>query len=143
MSFRDISNPAHSVGKTGKGCKALGVSCCRTTAAIGTLEVPAQVLGLKDSAVIQSWVRWEGWRFSRELGGCHHVQRQPSHPAACACLESLLSSFNPSVSLSRGSRYLYLLFCEDDVLSLEDWVFNTEAHPLPINHTDFKAAVQP
>lgn len=61
----------------------------------------------------------------------------------CACLESLLSSFNPSVSLSRGSRYLYLLFCEDDVLSLEDWVFNTEAHPLPINHTDFKAAVQP
>ena len=32
-----------------------------------------------------------------------------------------------------GCRYLYLLFSEDDVLSLEDWVFNTEAHPLPVN----------
>uniref|UniRef100_A0A671DT57 alpha-1,2-Mannosidase n=1 Tax=Rhinolophus ferrumequinum TaxID=59479 RepID=A0A671DT57_RHIFE len=25
---------------------------------------------------------------------------------------------------------------EDDTLSLEDWVFNTEAHPLPVNHSD-------
>lgn len=33
-------------------------------------------------------------------------------------------------------RYLYLLFSEDDALSLEDWVFNTEAHPLPVNHSD-------
>lgn len=33
-------------------------------------------------------------------------------------------------------RYLYLLFSEDDVLSLEDWVFNTEAHPLPVNRSD-------
>lgn len=29
-------------------------------------------------------------------------------------------------------RYLYLLFSDDDLLPLEDWVFNTEAHPLPI-----------
>lgn len=35
-----------------------------------------------------------------------------------------------------GHRYLYLLFSEDDTLSLEDWVFNTEAHPLPVNHSD-------
>ncbi|NXR61058.1 MA1C1 mannosidase, partial [Rhadina sibilatrix] len=44
-----------------------------------------------------------------------------------------------SFFLAETLKYLYLLFCEDDVLSLEDWVFNTEAHPLPINHTDFKA----
>ncbi|RLV88918.1 hypothetical protein DV515_00015176, partial [Chloebia gouldiae] len=48
-----------------------------------------------------------------------------------------------SFFLAETLKYLYLLFCEDDVLSLEDWVFNTEAHPLPINHTDFKAAGQP
>lgn len=29
-------------------------------------------------------------------------------------------------------RYLYLLFSDDDLLPLEDWVFNTEAHPLPV-----------
>ncbi|KAM8796109.1 mannosyl-oligosaccharide 1,2-alpha-mannosidase IC [Eudromia elegans] len=44
-----------------------------------------------------------------------------------------------SFFLAETLKYLYLLFCEDDVLSLDDWVFNTEAHPLPINHTNFKA----
>uniref|UniRef100_A0A8D2Q9T4 alpha-1,2-Mannosidase n=1 Tax=Zonotrichia albicollis TaxID=44394 RepID=A0A8D2Q9T4_ZONAL len=48
-----------------------------------------------------------------------------------------------SFFLAETLKYLYLLFCEDDVLSLEDWVFNTEAHPLPINHTDLRAAGQP
>lgn len=29
-------------------------------------------------------------------------------------------------------KYLYLIFSDDDVLHLNEWVFNTEAHPLPI-----------
>lgn len=29
-------------------------------------------------------------------------------------------------------QYLYLLFSDDNLLSLDEWVFNTEAHPLPI-----------
>ncbi|KAM8976015.1 mannosyl-oligosaccharide 1,2-alpha-mannosidase IC [Pelodytes ibericus] len=39
-----------------------------------------------------------------------------------------------SFFMSETLKYLYLLFSEDDLLSLEDWVFNTEAHPLPITH---------
>ena len=31
-------------------------------------------------------------------------------------------------------RYLYLLFSGDDLLPLDHWVFNTEAHPLPVLH---------
>jgi Glycosyl hydrolase family 47 len=27
---------------------------------------------------------------------------------------------------------LYLLFSDDDLISLDQWVMNTEAHPLPI-----------
>lgn len=38
-----------------------------------------------------------------------------------------MKGFSPSVC-----RYLYLLFSDDDLLPLDDWVFNTEAHPLPI-----------
>lgn len=41
-----------------------------------------------------------------------------------------------SFFLAETLKYLYLLFSEDDVLSLEDWVFNTEAHPLPVNRSD-------
>ena len=26
-------------------------------------------------------------------------------------------------------KYLYLIFCEDSVMHLDEWVFNTEAHP--------------
>ena len=29
-------------------------------------------------------------------------------------------------------KYLYLLFIDDDMVPLDKWVFNTEAHPLPI-----------
>ncbi|XP_061918293.1 mannosyl-oligosaccharide 1,2-alpha-mannosidase IA [Entelurus aequoreus] len=37
-----------------------------------------------------------------------------------------------SFFLAETLKYLYLLFSEDDLLPLEDWVFNTEAHPLPV-----------
>lgn len=29
-------------------------------------------------------------------------------------------------------KYLFLIFSDDDVIDLKKWVFNTEAHPLPI-----------
>ncbi|KAK6052139.1 glycosyl hydrolase family 47 [Cooperia oncophora] len=29
-------------------------------------------------------------------------------------------------------KYLYLIFADDDILPLNQWVFNTEAHPFPI-----------
>uniref|UniRef100_A0A8K9V1N7 alpha-1,2-Mannosidase n=1 Tax=Oncorhynchus mykiss TaxID=8022 RepID=A0A8K9V1N7_ONCMY len=41
-----------------------------------------------------------------------------------------------SFFLSETLKYLYLLFSDDDLLPLEDWVFNTEAHPLPVVHTE-------
>ena len=37
-----------------------------------------------------------------------------------------------SFFLAETLKYLYLLFCEDDVISLDERVFNTEAHPMMI-----------
>ncbi|KAM4693558.1 mannosyl-oligosaccharide 1,2-alpha-mannosidase IA [Discoglossus pictus] len=37
-----------------------------------------------------------------------------------------------SFFLAETLKYLYLLFSDDDLLPLEHWIFNTEAHPLPI-----------
>lgn len=34
--------------------------------------------------------------------------------------------------LSETLKYFFLLFSDDDVLPLDQWVFNTEAHPLPV-----------
>uniref|UniRef100_A0A673ZQC1 alpha-1,2-Mannosidase n=1 Tax=Salmo trutta TaxID=8032 RepID=A0A673ZQC1_SALTR len=39
-----------------------------------------------------------------------------------------------SFYLAETLKYLYLLFSDDDHLPLEHWVFNTEAHPLPLCH---------
>lgn len=37
-----------------------------------------------------------------------------------------------SFFLAETLKYLYLLFSDDNLISLDLWVFNTEAHPLPI-----------
>ncbi|XP_055605887.1 mannosyl-oligosaccharide alpha-1,2-mannosidase IA isoform X2 [Uranotaenia lowii] len=37
-----------------------------------------------------------------------------------------------SFFLAETLKYLYLLFSDDTLLPLDDWVFNTEAHPLPV-----------
>ncbi|XP_068602066.1 mannosyl-oligosaccharide 1,2-alpha-mannosidase IB [Brachionichthys hirsutus] len=39
-----------------------------------------------------------------------------------------------SFFLAETLKYLYLLFSSDDLMSFESWVFNTEAHPLPVLH---------
>ncbi|XP_030642097.1 mannosyl-oligosaccharide 1,2-alpha-mannosidase IB [Chanos chanos] len=39
-----------------------------------------------------------------------------------------------SFFLAETLKYLYLLFSSDELLPLESWVFNTEAHPLPVLH---------
>lgn len=37
--------------------------------------------------------------------------------------------------LGETLKYLYLLFGDDSVIPLDKFVFNTEAHPLPIRNT--------
>lgn len=34
--------------------------------------------------------------------------------------------------LAETLKYLYLIFSSDDLISLNEWVFNTEAHPFPV-----------
>lgn len=41
-----------------------------------------------------------------------------------------------SFFLAETLKYLYLLFSPDDVMPLDKWVFNTEAHPLPVRVKD-------
>ncbi|KAH9967535.1 glycoside hydrolase [Russula dissimulans] len=40
----------------------------------------------------------------------------------------------PSWFLAETLKYLFLLFTDDDLVPLDQWVFNTEAHPLPVWH---------
>ncbi|CAH1798860.1 unnamed protein product, partial [Owenia fusiformis] len=40
-----------------------------------------------------------------------------------------------SFFLAETLKYLYLLFSDDSLIPLDKWVFNTEAHPLPVKNT--------
>ena len=40
----------------------------------------------------------------------------------------------PSFFMAEVLKYLYLLFSDDDVLPLDKWVLNTEAHPFRVEH---------
>lgn len=42
--------------------------------------------------------------------------------------DDVMQTFFPAETL----KYLYLLFSTNDLISLDQWVFNTECHPLPI-----------
>lgn len=37
-----------------------------------------------------------------------------------------------SFFLAETLKYLLLLFSDDSVIPLDSWVFNTEAHPMPV-----------
>ncbi|XP_078068862.1 mannosyl-oligosaccharide 1,2-alpha-mannosidase IA [Mustelus asterias] len=41
-----------------------------------------------------------------------------------------------SFFLAETLKYLYLMFSDDDLLPLDHWIFNSEAHPLPIIRKD-------
>lgn len=46
-----------------------------------------------------------------------------------------------SFFLGETLKYLYLLFADDELLPLDRYVLNTEAHPLPVRGTDRKSVV--
>ena len=46
-----------------------------------------------------------------------------------------------SFFLAETLKYLYLLFSDDELIPLDQWVFNTEAHPLPIIRGGLKNAI--
>ncbi|KAK7095856.1 hypothetical protein V1264_005217 [Littorina saxatilis] len=44
-----------------------------------------------------------------------------------------LADNQPSYFLAETLKYLFLIFSDDSLLPLDAWVFNTEAHPLPVH----------
>ncbi|KAF5332791.1 hypothetical protein D9611_005172 [Ephemerocybe angulata] len=77
--------------------------------------------------------REHGWRIFQSIekhakvptGGYATVLNVDENPAQ---LEDKMETF----FLSETLKYLYLLFSDSDVLPFDKYVFNTEAHPLPI-----------
>lgn len=59
--------------------------------------------------------------------GLHNVNDHRSD------ISALHDDLQRSFFLAETLKYLYLIFSDDDLISLDEFVFNTEAHPLIIN----------
>ncbi|XP_015115798.1 mannosyl-oligosaccharide 1,2-alpha-mannosidase IA isoform X1 [Diachasma alloeum] len=55
-------------------------------------------------------------------------------------LDSPKDDVQQSYFFAETLKYLYLLFSDDNLISLDDWVFNSEAHVLPIKGKPFYRA---
>ena len=77
-----------------------------------------------------SW-RERGWKI---FGALQQQCRTASGYAALTDVRRRRSHEDsmPSFWMAETLKYLYLLFSEDDVLPLDQWVFNTEAHPFRV-----------
>jgi len=58
-------------------------------------------------------------------------------------LDAQKDDVQQSFFLAETLKYLYLLFSDDDLIPLDLWVFNTEAHPLPIKGVNPAYNAQP
>ncbi|KAG9312816.1 glycoside hydrolase family 47 protein [Chiua virens] len=79
-------------------------------------------------------VKWRhrGWSVFQAI---ERVAKTPSGYASVERVNTqypLLQDSMPSYFLAETLKYLYLLFLDEDIIPLEKWVFNTEAHPLPV-----------
>ncbi|KAG6869223.1 hypothetical protein C0993_009086 [Termitomyces sp. T159_Od127] len=78
--------------------------------------------------------KWKekGWRIFTAI---EEHAKTPSGYASLRAVDALparLYDDMPSYFLAETLKYLYLLFIDEDPIPLEEWVFNTEAHPFPI-----------
>ncbi|KAL4066002.1 glycoside hydrolase family 47 protein [Scleroderma yunnanense] len=97
---------------------------------------------LRPEAIESFYILWrvtgdEKWRH-RGWHVFQAIEREAKTPSGYACVDRVhtrraiqLDSM-PSYFFAETLKYLYLLFLDEDILPLDKWVFNTEAHPLPV-----------
>ncbi|KAG6821472.1 hypothetical protein H0H93_010196 [Arthromyces matolae] len=79
-------------------------------------------------------IKWRerGWRIFAAIETHAKTSSGYASVRTVDLLPARLKDDQPSYFLAETLKYLYLLFIDEDPISLDKWVFNTEAHPLPI-----------
>lgn len=76
----------------------------------------------------ETYREW-GWNIFQSIRRCCRVEGGYTGLRTVSDAQSLLDE-QPSFWLAETLKYLYLLFSSDDLLPLDEFVLNTEAHPL-------------
>ncbi|KAI9062582.1 glycoside hydrolase family 47 protein [Trametes sanguinea] len=97
---------------------------------------------LRPETVESFYILWrttgdEAWR-ERGWAVFQAIEREAKTASGYASLVSVekspptLKDEMPSFFTAETLKYLYLLFSDEELIPLDRWVFNTEAHPLPV-----------
>ncbi|KAL5531444.1 hypothetical protein ACEPAG_4321 [Sanghuangporus baumii] len=97
---------------------------------------------LRPETIESFFIMWrttgdEIWR-ERGWAAFSAIERRLRTPSGYATIrsvfndKSLLQDSMPSFFLAETLKYLYLLFSDEALLPLDQYVFNTEAHPFPV-----------
>ncbi|CAL1715499.1 unnamed protein product [Somion occarium] len=97
---------------------------------------------LRPEAVESFYLMWrttgdEKWR-ERGWAVFEAIQKETKTPIGYASVSTVEQSPSPQLDempsffMAETLKYLYLLFNDEEIIPLDRWVFNTEAHPLPI-----------
>ncbi|CDO68395.1 Glycoside Hydrolase Family 47 protein [Trametes cinnabarina] len=97
---------------------------------------------LRPETVESFYIMWrttgdEAWR-ERGWAVFQAIEKEAKTFSGYASLTSVekspatLKDEMPSFFTAETLKYLYLLFSEEELIPLDRWVFNTEAHPLPV-----------
>ena len=83
----------------------------------------------------QAWVIFQTMRkqYRTSSGGWQGVKDTTQTPIEG---DDKMQSF----FLAETLKYLYLIYCDESVLHLDEWVFNTEAHPMKITKKKHEVA---
>ncbi|EIW86899.1 glycoside hydrolase family 47 protein [Coniophora puteana RWD-64-598 SS2] len=79
----------------------------------------------------ESW-REKGWELFQAIN--KHARTEYGFASVNDVTDKTAPKLNemPSYFLAETLKYLYLLFTDEEIIPLDEWVFNTEAHPLPV-----------
>jgi mannosyl-oligosaccharide alpha-1,2-mannosidase len=78
--------------------------------------------------------RYRDWAWEATMGLQNHCRTETGFSGIRNVydLNSPKDDMQQSFLLAETFKYLYLIFSDDSHISLNEWVFNTEAHPLPV-----------
>jgi mannosyl-oligosaccharide alpha-1,2-mannosidase len=131
VKFTETCYRTYELSRTGLGAESVDVQTLLGLYGQETYRLRPEVI----ESIFYMWrithdpkYREWGWnivqsieKFCRDEVGYHGIQSS-----------GLPSDRMESYFLAETLKYLYLLFSDDDVLPLDQYVFNTEAHPLSI-----------
>ena len=120
----------------------LGADNARVDMADGTIQITSSSYLQRPEVVESLFYLWRathnrkyrdwGWAIFQSIE--KHCRKEAGYSGVESVIADPLVSDDVQQSwfLAETLKYLFLLFSDDDVLPLDKWVFNTEAHPVRV-----------